>query len=195
MRGASLGPTEVVGTPKLAHKHIWHHAYMAPCIYSAMCMWHHAYTVPHVWCHIYGTMCIRRHVYSTIHIWCHIYGTMHIQHHAYTAPCVYGATYTAPCVYGTTYMVPCVYSAMRIWHHIYGTMRIWCHAYMVRAYTALGERRGANEPPGESKDKKRNKINDCLYVPMWQKNLVAAGRTNMWQCKIPFTFQLIFYHF
>ena len=73
MRGASLGPTEVVGTPKLAHKHIRHHAYMAPHI------WCHVYTAPCVYGATYTAPC----VYGAMHIWRHVYMVPHIRCRAY----------------------------------------------------------------------------------------------------------------
>ena len=102
---------------------------------------------------IYGTMCIWRHVYAAP---C-VYGAMRIWHHAYTVPCVYGTmhiwchAYMVPCIYGTMHIQRHVYGTMCIRRHVYVTMHIRHHVYMAPCvYTALGERRGANEPPGES---------------------------------------------
>ena len=55
-----------------------------------------------------------------------------------------------------------------------------------------GEPKKKEQRSGSYQRQRKEKMNYGLYVPMWQKNLVAAGRTNMWQCKIPFSFQFLF---
>ena len=91
---SQLGVREVPGTQgysgskgsKLGARGVsWRHKYMAPCIYSSMCIWLHVHMAP---C-IYGSMRIWLHAYTAP---C-IYGSMHIQLHAYTAPCVYSTVH------------------------------------------------------------------------------------------------------
>ena len=44
----------------------------------------------------------------------------------------------------------------------------------------------------QNKDKKRNKMYHCLYILMCQKPWWQFGWTDLWQCKIPLTFQVLF---